>query len=55
MFKTIKKLRNLIKNYDKIMMLIDKNSTKTSGKMYSTLNTPQTQLDAIAKIMKGDK
>lgn len=55
MFKNIKKLKKLIENYDKIMLLIEKNNNKTSGKSYSTLNTPQSQLKAIEKIVEGGK
>ena len=58
---------NLIKHYDEIMKLIESSKVKcemttvkieggkSAGKSYSTLNTPQNQLNYIKKIMKGDK
>lgn len=56
----IRKLINLAKHYDEIMELVNNNKpTKTKkstkSKVYSTLNTPQGQLDYIANIMKGEK
>lgn len=55
MFKNIKKLRNLLKNYDKIMMLIDNNTEKNTGKRYSSINTPKNQLELIEKLEKEGK
>lgn len=53
----IRKLIGLIKNYDKIMKVIEDNKkvVKKSGKRYSAFNTPQSQLDYIDKLRKGDK
>lgn len=51
MFKNIKKLKKLLENYDKIMLLIE-NKPK-SGKKYSTFNVPKKQMEAINK-RKGD-
>lgn len=60
----IRKLVNLIKNYDKIMLVIENyestavtktKSTEKSTKRCSTLNTPKEQLAYIADKMKGEK
>lgn len=55
----IRKLINLAKHYDEIMELVNNKPAKTKkstkSKVYSTLNTPQGQLDYIANIMKGEK
>lgn len=54
----IRKLINLVKNYDKIMQLIEEKPVKKSSKAskrVSFLNTPQNQLDYIENVMKGDK
>lgn len=48
----IKKLFILIKNYDKIMALIDE-KPKNTDKKYSTLNVPKNQLEIIEKMKKG--
>lgn len=61
----IRKLVKLIKNYDKIMMVIEeyeKSSVKvkkvepkkTNKKSYSLVNTPIDQKEYIDKIMKGE-
>lgn len=55
----IRKLMTLIKNYDKIMAMIDeKESVKVTkvdtSKMYSTFNTPKEQVEYIEKKMKGE-
>lgn len=55
MIKNIKKLINLVKNYDKIMMMVEKTDKDKLHKRCSTLNTPQNQLDAIEKIKGGNK
>lgn len=59
----IRKLVNLIKNYDKIMSVIE-NSEKTdtvtpvakvtSKKSYSLANTPREQKEFIEKKLKGE-
>ena len=60
----IRKLVNLIKNYDKIMLVIENyenetvtkpKATEKSTKRCSTLNTPKAQLEYIADKMKGEK
>lgn len=53
----IRKLMNLIKNYDKIMLLIEKSNVDEpkKKKFYSTFNTPQSQLDYIEQHMKGER
>lgn len=53
----VRKLINLIKNYDRIMALLDepKEKTKKESKNYSVFNVPQYQLDYIEKIRKGGK
>lgn len=53
----IKKLIGLIKNYDKIMKIVeeDKKFVKKSRKRYSAFNTPLSQLEYIDKIKKGEK
>ena len=53
--KNIKKLKKLLENYDKIMVMIDvKNEeSKKKDKRYSSFNTPKSQLDAIARLQKG--
>ena len=53
--KNIKKLKKLLENYDKIMVMIDvKNEEPKKDKRYSSFNTPKSQLDAIAKLQKGE-
>lgn len=53
----IKKLIGLIKNYDKIMKIVeeDKKGAKNSGKRYSAFNTPLSQLELIEKRKKGEE
>lgn len=54
----IKKLMNLIKNYDKIMLLLENNDDVVKSKekkFYSTFNTPRSQLEYIEKHMKGER
>ena len=57
----IKKLVNLIKNYDTIMKMVEdydkKAPTKTTkkSKAYSMFNVPQTQKDYIMKKLGGEK
>ena len=56
----IRKLMTLIKNYDKIMAMIDEKDTikvtkvDTKEKRYSTFNMPKDQLDYIQKKEKGE-
>lgn len=60
----IKKLMQLIKNYDTIMKIVeeyDKHEVKVTqvepknkGKAYSTFNIPKDQLDYIIKKEKGE-
>lgn len=52
--KNIKKLKKLLENYDKIMLLIEDNPKKDVGKRYSFRNTPKSQRDIIAKMEKED-
>lgn len=49
MFKNIRKLKNLLDNYDKIMLLVN---SKDAGKRRSIFNTPKDQLEQIAKMKK---
>lgn len=57
----IKKLVNLVKNYDTIMKMVDeydkKVPTKTTkkNKAYSMFNVPQSQKDYIMKKIGGEK
>ena len=55
MFKNIKKLKNLLENYDKIIMLIDNKPGKSDNKRYSSLNTPKNQMKIIEKMEKEGK
>lgn len=60
----IKKLMQLVKNYDTIMKIVeehDKHEVKVTqvepkkkGKAYSTFNIPKDQLDYIIKKEKGE-
>lgn len=52
--KNIKKLKNLLENYDKIMVLIEKSNKSKDDKRYSYKNTPKFQKDIIAKMEKED-
>lgn len=50
----IKKLVNLLKNYDKIMLMIEQYDKKPKkGKRHSVLNTPKSQLELIEKMKEG--
>ena len=57
----IKKLVNLVKNYDTIMKMVDeydkKVPTKTAkkNKAYSMFNVPQSQKEYIMKKIGGEK
>ena len=50
-----KKLKNLLKNYDKIMMLIEDKTEKSDNKRYSSLNTPKNQMKVIEKMEREGK
>lgn len=58
----IKKLMNLIKNYDTIMKIVEEHKEikveqvvpKEKGKAYSTFNIPKDQLEYIIKKEKGE-
>lgn len=60
----IRKLMTLIKNYDKIMKIVDESekkevkvtqvAPKSKGKAYSTFNMPKDQLEYIIKKEKGE-
>ena len=45
--KNIKKLKNLLENYDKIMLLIEKSNKSKDDKRYSYKNTPKFQKEFI--------
>ena len=47
---SLKKLVNLVKNYDKIMVLIE--DKPQTGKKYSTFNTTKDQMRYIANRKK---
>lgn len=53
----LKKLINLVKNYDKIMELVEKSNIKPEkpkkDKKYSMFNTPKSQIDYIANKKGG--
>ena len=55
MFKNVKKLKKLLENYDKIMVLIDDKPEKSENKRYSALNTPKNQMKIIEKLEKEGK
>ena len=55
MFKNLKKLKKLLENYDKIMLLIDKVDDKKLNKRHSVFNTPRNQLELIEKLKGGEK
>lgn len=55
MFKNIKKLKKLLDNYDKIMVLIDNKPEKSDDKRYSSLNTPKSQMKIIENLEKEGK
>lgn len=50
-----KKLKTLLDNYDKIMMLIEDKTEKSDNKRYSSLNTPKNQMKIIEKMEKEGK
>ena len=56
MIENVKKLINLVKNYDKIMVLIENKQPEKveKPKKYSTFNTPLTQLEHIISKKKGE-
>lgn len=54
-FENIKKLKKILENYDKIMMLIEDKPKKKPSKRYSSLNTPKNQLELIRKREEGEQ
>lgn len=58
----IKKLMQLVKNYDTIMKIVEEHkeikvekvAPKEKGKAYSTFNIPKDQLEYIIKKEKGE-